>query len=737
MKRQPPGFAALVLGLWLCGLPAMAAPPQAPPTASTADLRDLQQTLQDPLRRAELLSNIKALIALRDGARATARPHVKGTGGALVALLSATALHAGQAVAGIARLRPWRVLSDWWRQLAAEPALQARLARDSASVLGVVGLALLVWLAVRRGLRATTRRLRALARRRPSRRWLAGSGLCALSLVPPLALLAAGYALLAMVDAALGLGPVGRALALDGLNVLAVTRAIAGLVETLLLAEAAGDRLVPMPDDTAEYWLIWTMRLADFAAVGWFGLDFIHQSGLSDTAFAGLLKAYGLALTGLLAMLILQNRESVARALGGQADGSAIARLRFHAGRLWYVAALIYLVGSYFVWAADVPGGFAFLLRASAVTVVLLLTARVLDLTLTHLTRRFLSIGRVLEARFPGLQNRANLYAPLLLGVARGLIYGLGLVVALDAWDLHLLSILETQTGLRILGAGLTMGMTLALAAAVWEAVSLAIALYLLRPGADGKPPARSARMRTLLPLFRKTFALVLGVIVVLISLAGFGVNIAPLLAGAGIAGIAVGFGAQSLVKDVITGISILIQDAVSVGDWVNVAGNFGQVEQISIRSIRLRDMSGTMMMVPFSEVSTVKNLTKEYSYAVFEIGVAYREDVDEVMAVVAELAATMQAEEAHAWRILRPMEILGLDAFGDSAVMLKARMMTVPGQQWVIKREFNRRMKRRFDELGIEMPFPHQTLYFGEDKSGQAPPARVRIAEAEPTPRP
>jgi len=261
-----------------------------------------------------------------------------------------------------------------------------------------------------------------------------------------------------------------------------------------------------------------------------------------------------------------------------------------------------------------------------------------------------------------------------------------------------------------------------AIALAIWEAVSMTTELYLLRPSADGTPVERSARTRTLLPLFRKTLAILLGVAVILMSLATLGVNIGPLLAGAGIAGIAIGFGAQSLVKDVITGMFVLMQDAVAVGDVVSVAGNSGLVEQISIRSIRLRDQSGTVIIIPFSEVTTVQNMTKDFSYAVFDISIAYREDVDEVIAVITALADELQASKAYSRLILEPIEILGLDQFADSAVIVKARIKTQPIQQWTVMREFNRRMKRKFDELNIEMPFPHQTIYFGADKSGNAP---------------
>ena len=206
------------------------------------------------------------------------------------------------------------------------------------------------------------------------------------------------------------------------------------------------------------------------------------------------------------------------------------------------------------------------------------------------------------------------------------------------------------------------------------------------------------------------------------------------LLAGAGVLGLAVGFGSQKLVQDLVTGVFILLEDQISVDDVVKVADKAGLVEAVSIRSVRLRDFSGTVHTIPYSAIGTVSNLTKEFSCAVFEVGVAYREDVDEVMAVLKEIGAELQKDPEFGPLILEPLDVAGVDAFADSAVIIKARMKTVPTKQWTVGRQFNRRMKKRSDELGIEIPFPHQTIYFGELKGGGAPPAHVKLSAAPGT---
>ena len=175
----------------------------------------------------------------------------------------------------------------------------------------------------------------------------------------------------------------------------------------------------------------------------------------------------------------------------------------------------------------------------------------------------------------------------------------------------------------------------------------------------------------------------------------------------------------------------ILLEDTISVGDVVNLGGHGGVVEGMSIRSVRLRDLEGTVHTVPFGEVATVLNMTKDVSFAFMEVGIAYREDVDQVVEVLREIGDGMQADEEFGPLILEPLEVLGLDSFGASSVNIRTRLKTLPIKQWGVKREYQRRMKRGFDERGIEIPFPHQTVYFGADKDGVAPAARIAFENA------
>ncbi len=210
------------------------------------------------------------------------------------------------------------------------------------------------------------------------------------------------------------------------------------------------------------------------------------------------------------------------------------------------------------------------------------------------------------------------------------------------------------------------------------------------------------------------------------------GIDMKPLLAAAGLGGLAIGFGAQSLVKDIITGFFILLENQIRVGDVVEIAGVGGLVEEVKLRTITLRDLEGNVHIVPNGAVDKVKNYTHLYSYYLFNIGVSYREDTDEVAAVLKEVGADLQADPEFGPDILEPLEMLGVDQFADSAVIIKCRIKTEPIKQWRIGREMNRRIKKAFDARGIEIPFPHRTLYWGEPKQGTPPPLYVaRTGEA------
>ena len=244
-------------------------------------------------------------------------------------------------------------------------------------------------------------------------------------------------------------------------------------------------------------------------------------------------------------------------------------------------------------------------------------------------------------------------------------------------------------------------------------------------------------RLETLSQLGRTVTMFSIVIVAAMVVLDQMGIKLGPVLAAAGIVGLAVGFGAQSLVKDVISGMFILIENQFNIGDWIDAGGVSGIVERSNLRVTVLRDVDGKVHFVPNGQITVVSNYTKEWSQAVLNIGIAYREDVDHVIEVLKEVGKGLRDDPLFGSKILEPVKVLGVQGFDDSAVTIRVTIKTKPLEQWGIAREYRKRVKRAFDEKGIEIPFPHRTVYMGVPKEGTAPPVNVHLekpdeAEAE-----
>jgi small conductance mechanosensitive channel len=215
--------------------------------------------------------------------------------------------------------------------------------------------------------------------------------------------------------------------------------------------------------------------------------------------------------------------------------------------------------------------------------------------------------------------------------------------------------------------------------------------------------------------LIRQAALIVLWVTIILIILREIGVDVAPILASAGIVGLAVGFGAQNLVRDFISGFFFILENQIRVGDVAIINGTGGLVERVNFRTIVLRDLGGTVHVFPNGTVSTLSNLTNDWSAYVFDIGVAYKENTDKVIEIMKGVGQQMKLDEELGPFMLEEPEVFGVDKFDDSAVVIKGRIKTKPIRQWQVGREYLRRIKLAFDEAGIEIPFPHRTIYVGE----------------------
>ena len=252
--------------------------------------------------------------------------------------------------------------------------------------------------------------------------------------------------------------------------------------------------------------------------------------------------------------------------------------------------------------------------------------------------------------------------------------------------------------------------------------------IYISSSMHDGEEVQRAA---TLGRVFRYAASVIISLVAGILVLAELGISVAPILGAAGVVGLAVGFGAQSLVKDYFSGFFLLLENQIRLGDVVEAGGKSGMVEEITLRYVRMRNYVGHVHYVPNGSITAVTNMTRGFAQAVVDVGVAYRESVDQALEVMRTVGAELRADAAFAARILDDVEIVGVDSWGDSAVILRCRFKVVAIEQWTVRREYLRRLKYAFDAAGIEIPFPHLTVYPGQAKDGSSPALRLSMEGA------
>ena len=539
----------------------------------------------------------------------------------------------------------------------------------------------------------------------------------------------AGFVLVGHVAAATPLGGADQArlVVLATIDATALAAAILCFFRMLFSPPRPGLRLFPVSGRLAAWAMRWLRRIVIVAVAG-YGIGQVGLLlGLSQPAYDALLKIAGLINHIFVAVMILQQRRAV-RGLLRAPEGAAgpLARLRNALAPIWHWIALFALAADWLVWAIELRHDYSAVLRALVLAVLMVVATRLALIVLTGSLDRAVRLRPEAVERYPGLAERLAFYHPLTVATVRGAVYVAATVLLLELLGVGLIGWLTgTSLGQRLASGFGTIGFTVLAAVVAWEAANIALQRQVTRLTRD-QHAARAARLRTLLPLLRATLFVVIGAIAGLTVLSQIGIDIAPLLAGAGILGVAIGFGSQKLVQDLITGIFLLLENAMQVGDWVTVSGLSGAVENLSVRTIRLRAADGSVHIIPFSAVTSVTNTNRGLGNAAVGVTVSYAEDADRVMDTLREIAAGMRKEPEFSGRMLTDIQLWGVDKVDGGSVTIAGQIPCTDAGRWPVQREFNRRVKRRFQELGIALFNPAQTMIL---TPAPAPAAREALA--------
>jgi len=505
------------------------------------------------------------------------------------------------------------------------------------------------------------------------------------------------------------------------------------LVRTVFAVRHPHLRLLPMTDELARYWAAWLQRIVTAAGYGTLLIDPVMSAALSPALGRLASMVIMLAVYVYAVRVIWQNRQPVRERLERRAANAATfmgSRLRILA-RVWHVLGIGYFTILLVVSQIDPINALPFMAHATAQTLLVIGVGSLLILLLNTMLAKPIRLADDLRRRLPLLEARVNAYVPAALKLLGWIIRIVILLLILDAWHAFDLSRwLASDAGAAAIKVVLNIVIVLLIAALAWTVIASIIEHRLSQREGRGMP---SARERTLLALFRNAALIVIVAMTLMVLLSQIGIDVGPLIAGAGVVGLAIGFGAQKLVQDIITGVFIQLENGMNENDVVQVAGVFGTVEKMTIRSVGIRTLDGGYHLVPFSSVDVVANHMRDFSYHLGEYTIAHRESVDDAIEHLRAAFAELMTDTVLGPEILEEMTVAGVTAVNEKGVTIRILIKTTPGMQWAVQRGYNRLLKKHFDAAGIELPYPHTVVYFGQDKRGYAPPANVFMQTERP----
>ena len=433
--------------------------------------------------------------------------------------------------------------------------------------------------------------------------------------------------------------------------------------------------------------------LSDPRLVATLGVHLAHTAA----TFANVMAALS---TGL---FIIRFRRPIAHLIRNQPLSRRLTRRALSdsidiLGTYWFIPALI-LVGISLVATFVSAGDTSTALRQSLICTVLV----VLCMVINGLVRRHSQKPQRGHKRHALYSERLKSFVYTLAHLIVWLVF---IELGLRVWGMSLISFTEGE-GHEISVKLFSLGGTLLFAWLIWILSDTAVHHALTR----SRKGLANARAQTMMPLIRNVLFVAIFIIALIVALANMGMNVTPLLAGAGVIGLAIGFGAQSLVADLITGLFIIIEDSLAIDDYVDVGGHLGTVEGLTIRTVRLRDIDGIVHTIPFSEIKSIKNYSREFGYAIFRVAIPYNMEIDDAIKLMREVGQKMRTDPLQRRNIWSPLEIQGVESFESGSAILRARFKTAPIKQWEVSRAFNLSLKRHLDEAGLDLATPRLSV--------------------------
>jgi small-conductance mechanosensitive channel len=707
---------------------AQTAPPASPaPALTAAEARQALDVLQDPQKRAELITTLRAIAqtapapagttvpapaaipapaASNSATEVTLQPNSLGAQ-LLVAVSRWSVRLAGDAAATLQTMNNLPALGRWLIDLETNPQAGWSFAVAAGCLALIFGVALLLEFFTAFALRPPRDTL---TRHLPHSS--NGDSVRLLRLLPyalvrllldlvPVAVFAAiGNLLVGVLP---GIDEKTRLVVIAIVNAYAACRAAMCVARLLLSPSDPRLRLWRLDDADARFVIAWMRRLVVVAIFGDALVEVALLLGLDQSAHDGFERLISLILAVMLIVVVIRSRHAVGAYLRGTSRDAAHGRIWL--AEAWPYLAVITVISFWIGLATGSRGGLSGL-YFPGVTLAAIIAARLLTIVVLGTTERLLRLDPDAGHQLPGLNQRVARYRRPLEILTTTVITVLCAVVMLQLWGAPAFAwLVAGGIGTRLISALTTVTVAVVVAIAIWEVSHAVLERQLAQAGPGGQ--VRSVRLLTLMPLLRTTLLVTIIAIVGLTALSEIGVNIAPLLAGAGVAGIAIGFGAQHLVQDVITGMFVLFENAIQIGDGVTAAGLSGSVEQLSVRTMRLRAGDGSVHIIPFSSVTTITNNNRGLGNAAVSVTIAFTEDVDRVMDVLTEIGAAMRQDEELGPKMLGDLQIFGVDQVRQWGVTITGQIVCTDGGRWPVQREFNRRMKKRFEDEQIILGGP------------------------------